>query len=84
MLRVAWVADSLQEIVVARDASTVIGRALKFAAHAARIGNARVGRQYFLHDDLMFPTVAEIIGVLGLRSDFAENYVEVRGVRCRR
>lgn len=55
------------------------GRTLTFAPHAEGISNFWLGRQHFLHDDRVLPTVAKVIGVDRLRSDFAEHHVEVRG-----
>ena len=75
MFRVGGIADSFQEIVIAGDTTTVFGRALKFATHADRIGHFRLGRQHFLNNDRVIPTVAKVVGVQGLRSDFAENLI---------
>jgi len=57
MFLVGWISESFQEIIVSGDTPTVFGRTLKLADHADRIGNPRFGRQHFLHNDRMLPTV---------------------------
>src|ERR1039458_8409228 len=79
MFIAGWIADSFQGIVVPWDTTAVFGRTLKFAAHADRIGNPRSGWQHFLNGDRMLPTVAKVVGIHGLRTNFAENREQMHG-----
>ena len=61
MFWVFWIANSLQEIIVAKDASAVFWGAVIFSIQAARIRLLRIRRQNFFHHNLVFPSIAKIV-----------------------
>ena len=63
MLFMAGIADRRQKIFVSARAAAVLGRAGAGAADTARIPNAGLGRQNFLQQYLMLPTVAKVVFV---------------------
>jgi hypothetical protein len=53
--RVSRISDRFEQIVEARDAPTVLGRSVSFAADIARIGDARLAGANVAHGEAMLP-----------------------------
>src|SRR4029077_5874291 len=79
MFRVVGITDSFEEIVIPWNTTAVFGWAVEFSAQADRIGHPWFGWQHFLHDDCVLPTIAKVVGVDRLRTNFAKSNEEVRG-----
>jgi hypothetical protein len=62
--RVSRISDRFEQFVEARDADTVLGRSVSFAADIARIGDARLAGANVAHGEAMLPGVAEIVGAI--------------------
>lgn len=68
MLLVAWIADGFEKALKPPRSADVLGRTGAFPRGATRISHTGGSRDYAFDDNSMPPVVAEIVGVLELRS----------------
>lgn len=61
MLGISWISEDLDQLVVAADAATIFRGAGVHAGETDGVLEFRIGREGLLHDDLVFPAVAEVV-----------------------
>lgn len=80
VLRVVSVFDRFQKVVIAEDATAVLGWARELASDTGRVLGSGVCRDHFLQNDAVFPAIAHIVCV----SQFGADSAEQRGSPCAR
>src|SRR5262249_58845901 len=63
VLLVGRVAEDLQQLPVPPDPAAVLGRAGAATTGTPRVRHLRFGDEHVLHQDVVLPVVAEVVGV---------------------